>query len=616
MAIVIGIVALVYYVNVSTYQMALNNATGKADTQARSIADALHLFIVDNMTATTAMADRSAIKAALHGEPDKADEFIRQYVHDNENLQGASVFNLEGKTVAGASSTGASMTGLDLSERGYVKGVIAGGEEQVSGSVFKVKGGDTIIFAVGAPVRDRDGKLIGGVAVYCDWDRFCKTFIDPVTIGEHGYGFILNGSGRFLYHPRDRSLIMQDYGQNDFIRQALGMKNGEIRYHWKGADKVMVFHTEPETGWIVCMSANEADLAAGAIHQAYVLAWIGLVIVLLVVGLIVFFLRRLIIKPVGDGMVLAADMSKGDLVKDITSNSPNELGNLMRSLGSMVAALRNVVHDVKNAAENVASGSNEIATSSTQLSEGATEQASAVTEITSSMEMMTARIHENMETAQETKDTASKTGEHARQGGDAVRQTLQAMRDIAERTSIIEEIARQTNLLALNAAIEAARAGEHGKGFAVVAAEVRKLAERSGVAASEIGDLTGRSLAVAEHAEGMLEKVVSDIRHNEELALKVADANKEQYASAEEVSAAIKQLEVVTQRSAAFSEELAATSEELSGQAAQLQQSMEFFRVAQDGRAISASLGAQGMHALPGGMPAGTEGAAGGVDRA
>jgi methyl-accepting chemotaxis protein len=121
---------------------------------------------------------------------------------------------------------------------------------------------------------------------------------------------------------------------------------------------------------------------------------------------------------------------------------------------------------------------------------------------------------------------------------------------------------------------------------------------------------------VAEHAEGMLEKVVSDIRHNEELALKVADANKEQYASAEEVSAAIKQLEVVTQRSAAFSEELAATSEELSGQAAQLQQSMEFFRVAQDGRAISASLGAQGMHALPGGMPAGTEGAAGGVDRA
>ncbi|WP_338669843.1 methyl-accepting chemotaxis protein [Pseudodesulfovibrio methanolicus] len=553
------------------------------------------------MTATSAMADRSAIKAALQGDPEKADEFIRQYVRDNENLQGASVFNLEGKTVAGASSTGASMSGLDLSEREYVKNVIASGEAQVSSGVFKVKGGETIIFAVGAPVRGPNGELLGGVAVYCDWDRFCKTFIDPVTIGEHGYGFILNGAGRFIYHPKDRSLIMQDYAQNDFVRQALDMKNGEVRYQWKGMDKVMVFHSEPSTGWIVCMAANEADLAAGAIHQAYVLAWIGLAIVLLVVGLIVFFLRRLIIKPVGDGMVLAADMSKGDLVKDIESNSPNELGNLMRSLGSMVAALRNVVHDVKSAAENVATGSNEIASSSTQLSESATEQASAVTEITASMEAMTTRIHESMEAAQETEDTALKTGEHARKGGEAVRQTLGAMQDIAQRTSIIEEIARQTNLLALNAAIEAARAGEHGKGFAVVAAEVRKLAERSGVAASEIGDLTGRSLAVAENAEAMLEKVVLDIQHNEELARKVAEANKEQYASAEEIASAVKQLEVETQRSAAFSEELAATSEELSGQAVQLQQSMEFFRVAQDGRAMAASLGAQVMPALPGG---------------
>jgi methyl-accepting chemotaxis protein len=484
-----------------------------------------------------------------------------------------------------------------------VKGVIASGEAQISKAVFKVKGGETIIFAVGAPVRGPNGELLGGVAVYCDWDRFCKTFIDPVTIGEHGYGFVLNADGRFVYHPKDRSLIMQDNSRYDFIKRALSMKNGEVRYEWQGANKVMVFHDEPGTGWIVCMSANEADLAAGAIHQAYVLAWIGVAIVLLVIGLIVFFLRRLIIKPVGDGMVLAADMSRGDLVKDIGSDSPNELGNLMRSLGSMVAALRNVVHDVKNAAENVATGSNEIASSSTQLSESATEQASAVTEITSSMESMTNRIHENMETAQETEDIAAQTGEHARKGGEAVRRTLEAMQDIAQRTSIIEEIARQTNLLALNAAIEAARAGEHGKGFAVVAAEVRKLAERSGVAASEIGDLTGSSLTVAEQAESMLEKVVADVQHNEELARKVAEANKEQYASAEEVASAIKQLEAETQRSAAFSEELAATSEELSGQATQLQEAMEFFRVAQDMRASTASIGGRVMHALPGETP-------------
>ncbi|XXJ18950.1 methyl-accepting chemotaxis protein [Desulfovibrio caledoniensis] len=598
-AIVIGIVALIYFVNYSTYEMALQSATGKADTQARSIADALHLFIEDNMTATTTLAGMAVIRGGLQGDSEKAEAFIKQYTRDNDNLQGAGVYDLNGKILAGANSQGVSMSGLDLSQREYVKAVISSGQPHISSGVFKVKGGESLIFALSAPVHGENGELLGGVAVYCDWNRFCKTFVDSVTIGERGYGFVLNAKGLIVYHPKDRSLIMQDFNRHAFIKRALAMKNGEFRYQWQGADKVMAFHDDPGTGWIVCMSANEADLAAGAIHQAWILSWIGLALVLLVIVLIGFFLRRLIIKPVGDGMVLAADMSRGDLVKDIGSDSPNELGNLMRSLGSMVVALRNVVHDVKNAAENVATGSNEIASSSTHLSESASEQASAVTEITVSMEVMTSRIHENMETAQETENTAARTGEHARKGGAAVRQTLEAMQDIAQRTSIIEEIARQTNLLALNAAIEAARAGEHGKGFAVVAAEVRKLAERSGVAAAEIGDLTGNSLSVAEHAESMLEKVVAGVQHNEELARRVAAANKEQYASVEEVASAIKQLEAETQRSAAFSEELAATSEELSGQATQLQEAMEFFRVDQDARAVSASIGGRAVRSLP-----------------
>mgnify|MGYP000166760953 CR=1 FL=1 len=78
---------------------------------------------------------------------------------------------------------------------------------------------------------------------------------------------------------------------------------------------------------------------------------------------------------------------------------------------------------------------------------------------------------------------ASKAASEAADGGQAVMQTVEAMKSIADKIGIIDDIAYQTNLLALNAAIEAARAGDHGKGFAVVAAEVRKLAERSQVAA-------------------------------------------------------------------------------------------------------------------------------------
>ena len=106
------------------------------------------------------------------------------------------------------------------------------------------------------------------------------------------------------------------------------------------------------------------------------------------------------------------------------------------------------------------------------------------------------------------------------------------MKDIAQKISIVEEIARQTNLLALNAAIEAARAGEHGKGFAVVASEVRKLAERSQVAAAEISTLSNTSVEVAERAGAMLTRLVPDIQKTAELVQEITASSKEQASGA------------------------------------------------------------------------------------
>ncbi|MDY7230576.1 methyl-accepting chemotaxis protein [Hyalangium rubrum] len=330
----------------------------------------------------------------------------------------------------------------------------------------------------------------------------------------------------------------------------------------------------------------DAEVAARATYEegrAWILSALGASVG---VGfLLCLFLARLISRPLVEAVKVADRIAEGDLTMRIEATGQDETGRLLNAMREMIRRLAQVIGEVREGAGTLTGAAAQVSVSSQSLSQGTSEQASSVEETTASLEQMSATIDQTSQHSRQMEQMALKGAKEARESGEAVAQTVEAMGEIAEKITIIEEIAYQTNLLALNAAIEAARGGEHGKGFAVVATEVRKLAERSQTAAKEISGLAGRSVRVAQRSGELLMELVPSIQKTTQLVQEVVAASGEQASGVRQMSRAMVQVDQVTQRNASASEELASTAEELSAQAETLQHLVSFFRVGQgDGR--------------------------------
>lgn len=305
----------------------------------------------------------------------------------------------------------------------------------------------------------------------------------------------------------------------------------------------------------------------------------GLIIALFVGIASAIGLTRIITTPIKKGVAFAEAIAKGDLTAEIKVDQKDEVGRLARSLQEMVTRLKETITGIISGADNIASASLQMSSTSQQMSQGASEQASSAEEVSSSMEEMSANIQQNTSNAQETEKIAITATSGVREGNETSQKSVTAMKEIAEKITIINDIAFQTNILALNAAVEAARAGEHGKGFAVVAAEVRKLAERSAAAANDIDVVSRDGVAISEKAGQVLSNIVPEIEKTAHLVKEISAASMEQSSGSDQVNTAIQQLSQVTQQNAAASEELATSAEELSSQAEQLQDLVSFFQI-------------------------------------
>ncbi|GAF01825.1 methyl-accepting chemotaxis protein [Saccharicrinis fermentans] len=309
-----------------------------------------------------------------------------------------------------------------------------------------------------------------------------------------------------------------------------------------------------------------------------------MVIILVVVSVVIaFWLYKSIVEPLTKGVAFAQAIGKGDLTAELEIEQDDEIGKLADALKAMALNIKNIVIAIKENANDLVSSGKSVKDSSVQLSKGSADQAASAEEVSTSIEEMVANIDQNTENAVQTEKITVETAQDVNVADKLSSEAASSMKSVAEKITIIGDIAFQTNILALNAAVEAARAGEHGRGFSVVAAEVRKLAERSKVAADEIHSLVNGGLKVSQEAGEKSRLLVPDIEKTTQLIKEISAASLEQKTGAEQINMAMQQLNLITQENASSSDELTQSAEQLAELADRLKEAVSFFTIGDEG---------------------------------
>jgi len=376
---------------------------------------------------------------------------------------------------------------------------------------------------------------------------------------------------------------------NDFISAAEERNNTTSAAQGAGGEADIKFDKEFDKFVTYADEAEELlhdGMVAGSIRLELlnIVSIISMIVIAIIAVLVSLFIARIVVNDIvsilggtiKDIVHVVKKVSEGDLTVSFISKQNH---GLMKDIENMVDRLKSIISEVVNGANTIAIASHQISSSAERVTTGATEQASSSEEISASMEQMSASIDQNTANALQTEKIANNAEVSIVDVSSAVNKTVESMRLIADKISIINEIAEKTDMLAVNAAIEAARAGDKGKGFAVVAGEVRNLAERSQQAAKEIGEISSSSVAIAEKSGNLLNKVIPDIQKTSQLIKEISSSSIEQNSGSAQINNAIQQLAAVIQNNAASAEEMSAATQSLLDQAQNLKDSVLYFNI-------------------------------------
>jgi len=343
LAVILAVAAIVTYVSRSTYGLALDQQKQAMTQMTNACQRGLDVYMDGVRSMVGTLAARRSMQEALAGDAVRAEADLKQYLAANsKTIWGALLFNTEGLVVAGSTSSGESLAGQNRSERAYVKAIQGGQALYMPKDLLQVElgGSKALTFPIAQAVKGPEGKIIGGVCLFPLWEEYTKAFIDPPRFGDRGYGFMLAADGTIIGHAVDRSLLLKNLTEHEFIRQALEIKNGDLFYDWKGEQKYMVVSTDPDTGWKVCMSAYVTELTATATNQRNVLLGIGAAAVLVLVGAIMFAISRLVVRPLREIEGFTAAIAKGDFKAVLATHFKFEMKSLAGNIRTMVAELK------------------------------------------------------------------------------------------------------------------------------------------------------------------------------------------------------------------------------------------------------------------------------------
>lgn len=350
-----------------------------------------------------------------------------------------------------------------------------------------------------------------------------------------------------------------------------------------------IIYTTALTVFIASMGVSIVAFCVGYLGFAATLYWAIPVCLAWLVGAN-FFTKITVRNPIRQMNETIKEIATGNLNVEVPQellSKKNEVGQIAHSIQTLVNEMRNAVMSINHCSAELAVISNNLVEKSEMLSQTANSQAASTEELSSNMEEIASNIAQSTANSKQTEGIAYATANNISLTNKSMQEGLAAIRSISEKISIINDIAFQTNILALNAAVEAARAGEAGRGFSVVASEVRKLAERSKIAADEIVKIAHQGLDLTENASRNLENTLPSVESTVRLVQEINAANIEQRAGSEQVNMAIQDLNMQTQKTASAAEELTSQSVALQENSSQLIKNVSFFHF--DGAAVHTS---------------------------